>query len=199
MEGLRRCVRPETVTIIPRRFRGNPLKNWAPLPRFHPFLLAGLVLITIVVDYLTGPAIHFPILYLLPIGLASWSGKQHWGYGLALTMPLVRLYFGVIRPETWSGPELALNALIRMTVFLLFVYLISRTAQQQGALQHEVRLLTGLLPICSFCKKIRNEANEWIQLEQYISDHSEAQFSHGLCPDCLRQHYPAYDRSARSS
>lgn len=169
------------------------MKSHAVLPRFYPLLMAGLVCITIAVDYLTGPAIQFPILYLLPIGLASWFAWQRWGYGLAVTMPLMRPFFDVIGHEVWSGPELLLNALIRMTVFLLFVYLISRTARQHRALQQEVRVLRGLLPICSFCKKIRNEANEWTHLEQYLSDHSEAQFSHGLCPDCLRQHYPAYD------
>ncbi len=48
-----------------------------------------------------------------------------------------------------------------------------------------VRLLQGLLPICSYCKKIRNDQNYWQQVEAYISEHSEAVFSHGICPDCF--------------
>jgi hypothetical protein len=172
--------------------------DWVSSSRFYPLYLVGLVCMTIAVDFLTGPELHFPILYLLPIGLVTWFGWQRWGYGLALTMPLMRFCFGVIQPEFWSGAELLLNALVRMTVFLLFVYLINRTAKQHRALQHEVRVLTGLLPICSVCKKIRNQTNEWIQLEQYISDHSGAQFSHGLCPDCVQQHYSTYVRSAPS-
>ncbi len=54
----------------------------------------------------------------------------------------------------------------------------------------EVRKLSGLLPICSFCKKIRDDRGYWSQLESYISDRSEARFSHGLCPECINTHYP---------
>ena len=48
---------------------------------------------------------------------------------------------------------------------------------------HRVKLLQGLLPICMYCKKVRNDEDYWQQVEQYISDHSEARFSHGICPD----------------
>lgn len=47
-----------------------------------------------------------------------------------------------------------------------------------------VKLLEGIIPICMYCKKIRDDQNSWHQLEQYISDHSEAFFSHGICPQC---------------
>jgi PAS domain S-box-containing protein len=54
----------------------------------------------------------------------------------------------------------------------------------------EVKTLSGLLPICANCKKIRDDHGYWIQVETYISKHSEATFTHGLCPDCLKQYYP---------
>jgi hypothetical protein len=47
-----------------------------------------------------------------------------------------------------------------------------------------VKRLQGLLPICSYCKRIRDDQNYWQQLETYLSEHSEAVFSHGLCPEC---------------
>lgn len=56
----------------------------------------------------------------------------------------------------------------------------------------EIKTLKGIIPICSSCKKIRKDSGAWEQLENYISKHSDAQFSHGLCPDCLRQCYPEY-------
>ncbi len=62
-------------------------------------------------------------------------------------------------------------------------------------LQHaldEVRRLSGLLPICASCRKIRDEVGRWRALEEYVVDHSEAEFSHGLCPDCAVQLYPQY-------
>jgi PAS domain S-box-containing protein len=61
----------------------------------------------------------------------------------------------------------------------------------QNAVQ-EVRTLTGLLPICSSCKKIRDDKGYWNNLEQYISEHSEAVFSHGICPECAKRMYPDF-------
>jgi len=57
------------------------------------------------------------------------------------------------------------------------------------ALEH-VKQLQGLLPICSFCKKIRDDEGYWSEIESYITKHSQAQFSHGLCPPCASKHYP---------
>jgi uncharacterized protein with PIN domain len=53
----------------------------------------------------------------------------------------------------------------------------------------EVRMLHGILPICAHCKKIRKDEGDWIAMEKYISEHSEAQFSHGVCPDCRNKYY----------
>jgi hypothetical protein len=61
----------------------------------------------------------------------------------------------------------------------------------QKALQ-DVKTLSGLLPICASCKKIRDDKGYWNILEQYISKHSGAEFSHGICPDCAQKMYPDY-------
>ncbi|HKS28559.1 MAG TPA: response regulator transcription factor [Pyrinomonadaceae bacterium] len=61
-----------------------------------------------------------------------------------------------------------------------------RVAELEEALSR-VKQLQGLLPICSYCKKIRDDRNYWEQVESYISRHTEAQFSHGICPDCYAQ------------
>lgn len=61
----------------------------------------------------------------------------------------------------------------------------------QDALK-EVKVLSGFLPICSGCKKIRDDHGYWSQVEEYIGKHSEAQFSHGLCPDCAKSLFPQY-------
>lgn len=57
----------------------------------------------------------------------------------------------------------------------------------------EVKTLTGLLPICSICKKIRDDKGYWKQIEQYISDHSDAEFSHSICQECAAKYYPEMD------
>ena len=55
-----------------------------------------------------------------------------------------------------------------------------------------IKTLHGILPICASCKKIRDDKGSWNQLESYIREHSEAEFSHGLCPDCAKRLYPDY-------
>jgi len=54
----------------------------------------------------------------------------------------------------------------------------------------QVKTLKGIVPICANCKKIRDDEGYWRQVETYIQEHSDAEFSHGLCPDCLRKLYP---------
>lgn len=54
----------------------------------------------------------------------------------------------------------------------------------------QVKRLSGFLPICASCKKIRDDKGYWQQVEAYIRDHSEAEFSHGLCPECAKMLYP---------
>jgi GAF domain-containing protein len=61
--------------------------------------------------------------------------------------------------------------------------------QLQKALS-EVKQLSGLLPICASCKKIRDDKGYWSQIEIYIRDRSEAEFTHGICPDCFKKLYP---------
>jgi two-component system sensor histidine kinase TtrS len=63
--------------------------------------------------------------------------------------------------------------------------LLARQKSELEAALAQVRLLEGIIPICAYCNKIRDDQNSWQQLEQYISGHSEAKFSHGICPDCF--------------
>jgi hypothetical protein len=51
----------------------------------------------------------------------------------------------------------------------------------------QVKILQGLLPICAWCKKVRDDSGYWSQIEVYVAEHSQADFSHGICPDCQRR------------
>ncbi len=62
-------------------------------------------------------------------------------------------------------------------------------AELQTALA-EIKTLRGIIPICSFCKRIRDDQGFWNQVEVYVKQHSEADFSHSLCHECAREHYP---------
>lgn len=160
--------------------------------RIHPLVWVAISLLVLVADYMTGPNVQFPILYLLPIMLAAWFNRPAWAFSLAGVMPVFRLYDAVL----WHAPltffEDALNSAIQIAVFVLVAYLVKRAAIQSRRMEREVHQLEGLLRICSFCKKIRNDDEVWEPLEKYIGDRSQTQFSHGLCPDCARKHYGRY-------
>lgn len=59
----------------------------------------------------------------------------------------------------------------------------------------EIKVLQGFIPICSYCKKIRDDAGLWQQLESYIMQHSEASFTHGICEPCAKKHFSTTDKS----
>jgi DNA-binding response OmpR family regulator len=67
--------------------------------------------------------------------------------------------------------------------------LLMRTQELERALR-EVKVLRGLIPICAKCKRVRTDTGNWQQLEVYIQDHSEAEFSHGVCQVCMKEVYP---------
>ena len=78
--------------------------------------------------------------------------------------------------------EILIELSIFFTIMALQIVLFRR-------LYKRIRLLEGFIPICSNCKKIRNEENKWEQMENYITEHSLAQFSHGVCHDCAKLLY----------
>jgi hypothetical protein len=63
----------------------------------------------------------------------------------------------------------------------------------------QLKTLEGILPICAACKKIREEDGAWVGLDEYVSDHSAARFSHGMCPDCIARLYPNYSPQSKKS
>lgn len=77
-----------------------------------------------------------------------------------------------------------------------------RVTELEDALSH-IRQLQGLLPICAYCKKVRDDHNYWQQVETYIGEHSAAQFSHSICPDCyerfMKLGLEQYQRGAHST
>jgi signal transduction histidine kinase len=73
-----------------------------------------------------------------------------------------------------------------------------RTADLEKALS-EVKLLSGFLPICASCKKIRDDKGYWNQIESYIQQHSEAEFSHSICPGCAKKLYPEFTSKQKTN
>jgi len=90
--------------------------------------------------------------------------------------------------KPFSSEEVLARVDTHITLRCLQLRMEKKNAELQKALD-EIRSLQGIIPICSYCKRIRNDSGCWEQLEAYICSHSEAQFSHGCCEDCARQLY----------
>jgi phosphoserine phosphatase RsbU/P len=104
----------------------------------------------------------------------------------------------IVKP--FDPEELRARVNVGVRILTLQERLSQRVAELQQALNN-VKTLHGLLPICSYCKRIRGDDQYWQQVEKYIGDHSDAQFSHGICPSCYAEVEKEIERTraARSS
>ena len=93
--------------------------------------------------------------------------------------------------------ELRARVNVGRRVLALQSRLATRARELQEALD-SIRTLRGLLPICSFCNKVRDEGGHWQRVDVYLQRNSEARLSHGLCPECAHRHYPEYVGSSSS-
>ena len=100
----------------------------------------------------------------------------------------------IIKP--FDPDELRARVAVGVRVLTLQQKLAERVAELQAALS-SVKQLRGLLPICSYCKRIRGDDQYWQQVEGYIAEHSDAQFSHGICPSCFETISAELDAVAR--
>jgi hypothetical protein len=75
----------------------------------------------------------------------------------------------------------------------------SRLIEKLETALKDVKTLKGLIPICASCKKVRNDEGYWDQIEKYIGDRSDAEFSHGICPDCVKKLYPEFAEDENSN
>jgi hypothetical protein len=73
----------------------------------------------------------------------------------------------------------------------------ARVEELQQALSN-VRKLSGLLPICAYCKRIRDDHDYWRQIEQFVSERSDVRFSHGICPECIEKRHGSIPQSDRN-
>lgn len=102
---------------------------------------------------------------------------------IALSRPHDHMYEPIVVQTATGGLKL-----IDMQVLLLALAKVyeNQSIELRESLSR-VKQLEGIISICMYCKKIRNDVNSWDQLETYISNHSEALFSHGICPECFQQ------------
>lgn len=147
--------------------------------------------------YLAGSTLFLAYGVLLLIRVSSWlsnpqqglltAGITHQVYYLVILVfeVGVGLFFVMLNNQRLEAELLKTGENLQVSV-----------ARLEKALS-EVKSLSGIIPICMHCKKIRDDKGYWNRLEQFIADHSEAQFSHGICEKCLHDFYPDEDGDSR--
>jgi K+-sensing histidine kinase KdpD len=167
----------------------------APWNRCGVGWLVGLVafLADCVIEALVEHYTFFPILFLLPVMLMAWNCGRRWGAAISVGLIAARCGFELGWGFPVSMVDAVIDAVVRGIVLIILALVIAQLAAHTRMLRARVQQLEGILPICMHCKKIRDEQQTWQQLEAYIGARSDAQFSHGICPECVREHYS--DRS----
>lgn len=151
-------------------------------------------------DWVTGPIIGFSIFYVIPVFGVTWRLGKREGFLMAFISAVVWVTMDMLgRPELARGIALwnfGVNFLLLSAISLVLTRIKDAMTQQVGLtteLQQalaEVTRLTGLLRVCAWCRRIRNDEGGWEPMEQYLSKHADVQFTHGICSDCVQKHHP---------
>lgn len=160
----------------------QPLEVVARMRAVHWIAISAAIMLT---DYASGPFIQLSILFIAPVAMATATHGRRLGVGVAVLLPLVRLSFFLGWGLTASWTVEWIDAAVDVAILIGFSLLVDQVLRQQ----RRIRALQGLLPICGFCKRIRDEGGEWRQLESFITERSTARFSHTFCRDCGRENY----------
>jgi hypothetical protein len=162
--------------------------------------LVALVSMIIIgfIDLITGYELNFFVFYFIPISIIAWY-----------IGPITSIWMSILCAVVWFGVDVlsghvhslhfyaVWNTMVRLVSFIAIGLALSKIRQlldRQHRLSEdlhrslsEVKVLETFLPICSYCKKIRDQEGIWQQLEKYIGEHSNTQFSHGFCPECAKK------------
>jgi hypothetical protein len=169
------------------------------------FWALGLIILGAIgwFDYTTGFELHVFAFYFLPVWLIGWQVGTRRGVYMALFAAGTWFLADYMSGHRYSSPGvLGWNALMELAACIVVAGIASVERTQLRAQEKlnaqlfdtmaQIKRLEGLLPICAACKQIRNEQGEWELMEKYITAHSEARFSHSVCPECARRLYPQY-------
>jgi hypothetical protein len=165
--------------------------------------LLALVLIVFIgyVDYATGFEVSLSVFYLIPISLVVWFVDRRVGIAAAGLSAISWMMVDILGDRSLPTTFIPYwTAGMRLAFFLIVVYLLSGRKNAEAEREQligeltealaNVKTLRGLLPICAACKKVRDDKGYWNQIEAYLRAHSEASFSHAICPECAKRLYP---------
>lgn len=158
-------------------------------PWNNQWILFASALVVACFDFLAGPIVFFPILFVIPVALMAWNCGLRTAMGMGILLCVIRFCIQYAWGIPYPLPVAIVNGCLRVAVLLIITFLCGKLSEQTHALRARVRTLEGLLPTCAHCKDIRDEAGDWHQIEEYVASRSEARFTHGICPNCVAKHY----------
>jgi len=165
-------------------------------PLFKPHSILVVIALSVVVlgfvDYVTGYEFGFFLFYFLPIVIAAWKVGPTSSYLISILSSIV-WFLSDISSHPYSSVLFAFwNTIMLLLCFLIIAYSTFKIQfllrEKHGTSQlrlSQVKTLSGLIPICASCKKIRDDKGDWQRIEEYIEERTNAEFTHGLCPDCF--------------
>jgi len=167
------------------------------------YIACGLLMMTILILDLSLPlGVAIGVAYIAAVLLSLWSPYNKVTVLVAVICSILVIGVFVYKPELTEMWKVIFNRGISLLAIWVTALLgLQRKAAEQKREKSlreremalaEVRMLRGILPICASCKKIRNDQGSWIQIEEYIRGHSEAEFSHGICQECAKKLYPEF-------
>lgn len=150
-------------------------------------------------DFLAGPIILFPFLFVIPVALMAWNCGLRTALWLGAVLCIIRFCIQYTWGIPYTLPFAIINASLRLAILFFITFLCGKLSEQTQALRARVRTLEGLLPTCAHCKNIQDENGEWQQIEEYVTLRSEAEFTHGICPKCVTIHFSVVMNQERES
>jgi len=159
-------------------------------------------IVILIVDLLIPLGVAGGVPYITIVLLSLWIPNKKATIFLSIIcslLTIVGFYYSPEGGEMWKvilNRSLALYAIWVTASLTLQRKIIEekreKIVEEREKALNDVRVLQGFLPICASCKNIRDDKGYWNQIEEYITKNSEANFSHGICPDCAKKLYPDY-------
>ena len=158
---------------------------------------AAVVLLAAItwIDYLTGFEFGFFVFYFIPVSIAAWFLSRRWGVAFGVAAAFCWYVSDRLGGHPYSRGWFAYwETFIRFVSFLTTALTVARIREALARERQlvadlsdslaQVRQLEGLIPVCAWCRRIRDDAGYWERFEAYLSSRTGARFTHGICPTC---------------
>ncbi|MGW8194939.1 MAG: hypothetical protein ACWGOX_11815 [Desulforhopalus sp.] len=176
------------------------LKKSDPADYLFYLLCGAISTLVFIIDLNTPQGIAGGIPYITVVLISLWSPHRYFTFFVAFCCTLLTVIGFAYSPDGSTLQQELSNRFLAVftiwaTAFLAYLRKVAEQKREKAVLDREkalqqIKVLKGFLPICSDCKRIRDNDGSWNSIEDYIITHSEANFSHGMCPDCSKSRYP---------